>query len=89
MPNLTGDGLELDGDELIDELAVDFALDGYNLLLARPERLVALVRLHREKWSDARIAAALHVTDRTVLRDRRELGLESWDYSDIRQVDST
>ena len=72
--------------ELIDEIAVELAISGEPVKLTFAERRVAVARLHAQRWGDPRIAATLHVTDRTVLRIRQELGLESFDYSEIRQA---
>lgn len=73
---------------VIDEIAVELAIKGERVKLTSDERCEAVTRLHRERWSDKRIAAALHVTDRTVLRIRQRLGLEAFDFSEIRQVES-
>lgn len=74
--------------ELIDDVAVDLAIRGEAVKLTVAERRVAVTRLHAERWSDKRIAATLHIVDRTVLRIRQELGLEAFEFSEIRQVDA-
>jgi hypothetical protein len=74
--------------ELIDDVAVDLAIRGEAVKLTAAERRVAVTRLHAERWSDKRIAATLHIVDRTVLRIRQDLGLQAFDFSEIRQVDA-
>jgi hypothetical protein len=79
---------QLSEPEPIDEVAVELAMTGREVTLTTAERQEAVIRLHRLRWSDKRIAAALRVADRTVLRDRQDLGLEAFKYSEIRQVDA-
>ena len=43
-------------------------------------------RLHALRWSDGRIAETLHITSKTVMRIRQELGLESFEVAEIRAV---
>lgn len=70
----------------IDEMAVDLAVSGELVKLNGAERRVAVARLHAERWSDARIAETLHISERTALRIRQELGLKAFEYSELRQV---
>lgn len=93
-PNLRGvkprkdpekkDVVEID----IDEIAVERAMRGERVTLTRAERLHAITKLHDRRWSDRRIGMALHINERTVLRNRQGMGLESFEFSEIRQVDS-
>lgn len=73
---------------LIDDIAIELALRGEKVKLTPAEREIAVRRLHALRWSDGRIAAQLHCTDRTVIRIRVRLGLEAFDFSEIRQVES-
>lgn len=68
-----------DGDELIDDMAVELALMGERPRLTPAERREAVRRLHAERWSDGRVAEQLGITDKTVLRIRVELGLTAFD----------
>jgi DNA-binding NarL/FixJ family response regulator len=72
--------------KLIDDVAVELAMNGEPIQLNLAERREAVTRLYRRRWSDNRIADALHISDRTVLRYRQELGLESFDFCDIKKV---
>lgn len=64
----------------IDHVAVERAMAGDRVPLTRAERWVAVERLAGQGLSDRAIATRLHVTDRTVLRDRQALGLPTrWD----------
>ncbi|WP_221585583.1 hypothetical protein [Microbacterium sp. G2-8] len=75
-----------DGDEpVLDEVAIELACAGEQVRLSKPERLEAVRRLHALRCSDRRIAQLLHRTDRTVLRDRQELGLPAHDLATIRE----
>lgn len=67
----------------IDDMAVELAMHGEVVRLTSAERHEAIRRLHESRWSDSRIAEALHVADRTVWRIRRELGLVAFDQSDL------
>lgn len=70
---------------LIDEMAIDLALSGVEVKLSSAERRVAVQRLHAERWSDGRIAETIGANARTVLRIRQELGLETFDQTELRQ----
>lgn len=70
----------------VDDLAVDLATEGRDIRLTPAERRVAVERLHSLRWSDGRIAETLHITSKTVMRIRRELGLESFEVAEIRAV---
>jgi hypothetical protein len=60
----------------VDHVAITRALTGdFARPLTRPERWIAIAQLAREGLSDREIAARLHVTDTTVLRDRQNLGI--------------
>lgn len=61
--------------EIVDDLAVDLAVAGARVQLTRAERLIALPRLHARGYLDGELADLLCVTDRTIARDRSELGL--------------
>ena len=74
-----------DGDSGIDETAVELALRGEGVRLTPAERRECVVRLHRERWSDGRIAEQIGCTDKTVFRIREELGLEAFDQNELRQ----
>lgn len=79
---------ENSGKKHIDEIAVERAMRGDRVKLTRLERLDAIRRLHARKWSDRRVGLALHIDERTVLRNRQELGLAAFEFSEIRQADS-
>lgn len=68
----------------IDETAVELALAGERVRLTPEERRECVRRLHRERWSDGRVAETLGCSLRTVLRIRAELGLAAWDQNDLR-----
>lgn len=70
-------------DGAVDEIAIELAMHGDTVRLSPLERREAIRRLHAQRWSDQRIAAALHCADRTVLRIRQELGLEAFEYGDL------
>lgn len=59
----------------IDEMAVELACSGDIVRLSALERREAVSRLAAVKLSDGEIAERLHITDRTVLRIRQELGI--------------
>jgi len=59
----------------VDETALEEACAGEPVALTTYERRVAVTRLYERGCSDARIAYLLHVSERTVLRYRRHLGL--------------
>ncbi len=92
LPPMAWDDIDLDEvppvpDEVggVDEMAIELAIAGEPINLSPEERREAVRRLHRERWSDASTAAALHCSVRTVLRIRQELGLEAFEYGDLRQ----
>lgn len=73
-PQLTVD----DGDDVIDPIAVDVAVAGERpVTLTRAERFAALERLAAAGLPDRAIADRLGVTERTIERNRRALGIES------------
>jgi len=72
----------------IDEIAVERAMNGEPIKLTYPERLYAVQRLHRRRWSDGRIARTLHVDDRTILRNRKTLGLPAWEIREMKEAES-
>jgi hypothetical protein len=43
-----------------------------------------VLRLHRERWSDGRIADTIGCASKTVERIRDELGLEAFDQNELR-----
>lgn len=60
----------------VDHVAITRAVTGdFARTLTRAERWIAIEQLAREGLSDPEIAARLHVTDTTVLRDRQDLGI--------------
>lgn len=61
----------------VDHAAVELAIGGTRVTLTRAERWLAVERLAREGLSDNAIAKRLGVTDRTILRDRQDLGIDS------------
>lgn len=67
----------------VDAMAVELALDGFKPKLNPAERHQAVTRLHQLRWSDKKIAAWVGVSDQTVFRDRREIGLAAWDQNDL------
>jgi len=77
------DGAEAGG---VDDMAVELAMAGEAVRLSSAERRVAVERLWAERWSDARIAERLGITDRTVLRIRQELKLTAFEYGELRQA---
>lgn len=93
LPPLAWDDIDADpeppavegGDDVVDEIAVELAMAGEGPRLTPAEHHEAVRRLHRERWSDGRIAAALRCADKTVLRIREELGLEAFDHAELIQ----
>lgn len=73
-----------DEDDGIDETAVMLAIQGEGVRLTPAERRECVLRLHRERWSDGRIAETIGCTDKTVFRIREELGLVAFDQNDLR-----
>lgn len=61
----------------VDEVAVARAMAGDRIQLTRAERWLAVERLAAQGLSDAAIGGLLHVTAKTVLRDRQQLDIES------------
>lgn len=70
----------------LDEMAIELAMLGEPVKLNGAERRAAVTHLHAKRWSDQRIAATLRIADRTVLRIRQELNLESFAYGDLLQA---
>jgi hypothetical protein len=73
-----------EGDDLVDDMAVELAIMGERPRLTPAERREAVSRLHASRWSDKRIAETIGCSDRTVLRLRDELGLEAFDQNELR-----
>jgi transcriptional regulator with XRE-family HTH domain len=65
---------ELD-DDFVDEVLVEIAMAGEHVRLTIRERETAIARLNRGRFNDHQIAALLHVNERTILRERRRLGI--------------
>ncbi len=63
--------------EILDDVAIAEAVAGHRPQLTRAERLVVVRQLHEAGHWDPVIADILGVCDKTVARDREELGLES------------
>lgn len=61
----------------VDHVAVERALRGERTDLTRAERWIAVERLAAQGMSDAQVANRLGVSDKTVLRDRQDLGIDS------------
>ncbi|PKQ33465.1 MAG: hypothetical protein CVT61_15980 [Actinobacteria bacterium HGW-Actinobacteria-11] len=68
----------------IDEAAVVLAMQGEGVRLTPAERRECVLRPHRERWSDGRIAETIGCADRTVLRIREEFELIAFDQNDLR-----
>lgn len=73
-----------ENDDLIDDMAVELALIGERPRLTPAERRECVRRLHRDRWSDGRIAEQIGCTDKTVFRIREELKLTAFDQNDLR-----
>lgn len=64
--------------EDVDHVAIDLAVTGTRRVkLTRAERWIALERLVTQGLSDRAIGQRLGVSDKTILRDRQDLGLET------------
>lgn len=74
-----------DDEETVDEIAVELAITGVAVRLTPAERRECVRRLHRERWSDGRIAETIRCADKTVERIRAELGLVAFDQTELRQ----
>lgn len=61
--------------DVVDELAVQFALDGHQVKLTRKERHLAVTALNGRNYNDVEVAAMLRVSTKTIERDREDLGL--------------
>lgn len=66
-----------------DEVLVELAVSGESVRLTPAERRLAVGQLWAKRWSDALIANRLGIADRTVLRDRQELGLVAFDQNEL------
>ena len=87
-PNIRGVVKErASGKGYVDEIAVHLSMCGDQIKLTHADRQEAIRRLHARRWSDRRIGRALRLAERTVLRHRQDMKLESFDFSDIRQVE--
>lgn len=73
------------GNETVDEMAVELALTGDMPRLTPAERRECVRRLHRERWSDGRIADQLGCASKTVERIRAELGLAAFEHTQLRE----
>lgn len=69
--------LRLPDDGHLDEIAIERAMHGDPVRLTEPERAEAIRRLAARGLSDNAIATRLHCDNRTVLRWRQSLGVES------------
>lgn len=78
-------GASADG-SAVDDIAIDLAVAGQAVKLSPVELREAVRRLHAMRWSDALIAETLHCTGRTVLRIRTEMGLQAFEYGDLRKA---
>lgn len=61
-----------------DGVVIQSALDGEKPQLSPLETREVVATLHRDRWSDLRIAEWVGVSDRTVARIRDELNLPAW-----------
>lgn len=59
----------------VDESAVERRIAGERVKLTRAERWVAVRRLHSQGLNDGQIGRTLGYPDRTILRDRQQIGL--------------
>lgn len=66
----------VDGD-IVDLVAVEFAVEGHRVDLTRDERHIALAQLHARGYNDPRLAQLLCVSVKTIERDREHLDLPS------------
>ncbi len=64
-------------EEIIDDVAIAAAVDGHRPRLTRTERHLALTQLHARGLWDPALAHLLCVSEKTIERDREELGLAS------------
>lgn len=69
--------VKVEDDGEVDEIAVERALRGDAVAMTRREVDEALARMVERGDSDRQIADALGISDRTVIRRRQRLGLES------------
>lgn len=60
---------------VVDEVAVQLALEGSRVHLTREERHIAVRELNGRRYNDQEIAQMLGVDPRTILRDRQDLDL--------------
>lgn len=73
----------VDGDDDVDDIAVELAVAGEQVRLNHAERREAITRAHSKNWSDGFTAERLHLNIRTVQRIRAELGLEAHASDDL------
>lgn len=99
MPNVDGGHQEIDAEDEedpdaekgepephLDEIAVERALRGERVRLTQHERMAVVTELHSRHWNDHRIARALHIDPRSVLRIRKhQLKLPAWPMKDQEQ----
>lgn len=71
-------------DGSVDEVAIELAITGEGPRLTPAERRECVRRLHRERWSDGRIADTIRCNVKTIQRIREELGLEAFDPTELR-----
>lgn len=69
--------------DTVDEMAVELALSGERPHLTAVERHIVVRRLHAIRWSDTKIANHLGVSDQTIYRDRKHLGIPAWDQTEL------
>lgn len=67
----------------IDESAIESALAGHQVPLTTAERQRCVVVLHAKRWSDGLIADHLRCSEKTVLRDRQQLGLPAIEQTEL------
>ncbi|GAA4175968.1 hypothetical protein [Gryllotalpicola koreensis] len=63
---------------ICDEVKVDLAMEGKSVTLNRLERELLVRKAHDLRWSDNRTADVSGIDSRTVLRIRRDLGIDAW-----------
>ncbi|MFF9565765.1 hypothetical protein ACF1AJ_20620 [Leifsonia sp. NPDC014704] len=78
-----------DGGNVVDDIAVELVIGGETgLRLNRAERHEVVRHFHALRWSDGLIADRVGVDERTILRDREELGLEAFDQTELLRRDA-
>ena len=69
-----------------DPYAVDQVVDGVPVFLTIRQREEAVRVLWGRRWSDPVIAERLGITDRSVVRIRKRLGLAGWKKSELARM---